>query len=50
MTLQVIRDQMQNMTERLFHQERVSNDLQQTLADLKEASSAAQGKKSKKSS
>jgi hypothetical protein len=50
MTLQVIRDQLQNMTERLFQQERVSNNLQQTLADLKEESSAAQGKKNKKSS
>ena len=50
MTLQAIRDQLQNMTERLFHQERATNDLQQTLADLKEASSAAKGKKSKKSS
>ena len=49
-TLQGIRDQLQNMTERLFHQERVSNDLQQTLADLKDESSAAQGKKSKKTS
>jgi pilus assembly protein FimV len=34
-TLQAIRDQLQNMTERLFQQERATNDLKQTIAELK---------------
>jgi len=34
-TLQAIRDQLQNMTERLFQQERTTNDLKQTIAELK---------------
>ena len=34
MTLQAIRDQLQNMTERLFQQERVTNDLKQTVVEL----------------
>ena len=50
MTMQVIRDQLQNMTERLFQQERTTNELQQTLAELKDDSSTSQGKKRKKSS
>ncbi len=50
MTLQAIRDQLQNMTERLFHQERATNDLQQTIAELKDDSSASGAEKSKKSS
>ena len=50
MTLQAIRDQLQNMTERLFHQERATNDLQQTIAELKDDSSASGTEKSKKSS
>ena len=50
MTLQAIRDQLQNMTERLFHQERATNDLQQTLAELKDDSNASAGKQNKKSS
>jgi hypothetical protein len=50
MTLQAIRDQLQNMTERLFHQERATNDLKQTIAELKDDSSASGAEKSKKSS
>jgi hypothetical protein len=50
LTLQAIRDQLQSMTERLFHQERATNDLKQTLADLKDDSSSSKGKKGKKSS
>jgi hypothetical protein len=50
MTLQAIRDQLQNMTERLFHQERATNDLQQTIAELKDGSSASGAGKNKKSS
>jgi tetratricopeptide (TPR) repeat protein len=34
-TLQAIRDQLQNMTERLFLQERTTIDLKQTIAELK---------------
>jgi tetratricopeptide (TPR) repeat protein len=48
MTLQAIRDQLQNMTERLFHQERATNDLQQTIAELKDGSSASEAGKNKK--
>ena len=48
--LSAIRDQLQNMTERLFHQERATNDLKQTLAELKDDSNTSKGKKSKKSS
>jgi len=36
MTLQAIRDQLQNMTERLFQQERTTNDLKQTISELKD--------------
>jgi tetratricopeptide (TPR) repeat protein len=50
LALQAIRDQLQNMTERLFYQERSTNDLKQTLAELKDDSSSSNGKKSKKSS
>jgi hypothetical protein len=50
MMMQTIRDQLQNMTERLFHQERATNDLKQTLTELKDDSSSSRGKKGKKSS
>ena len=50
MSLQAIRDQLQYMTERLFRQERATNDLQQTMAELLEAGRPAAGKNSKKSS
>jgi hypothetical protein len=36
-------NQLQNMTERLFHQERATNDLKQTLAELKDDSSSSRG-------
>jgi len=48
MTLQAIRDQLQNMTERLFHQERATNDLKQTIAELKDDSSVSGAGKNKK--
>ena len=35
-TLQAIRDQLQNMTERLFQQERNAIDLKQEIAELKD--------------
>jgi FimV-like protein len=50
MTLQAIRDQLQNMTERLFRQERAANDLQQTMAELKDAGGISAGNKGNKSS
>jgi FimV-like protein len=50
LTLQAVRDQLQNMTERLFNQERATNDLKQTLAELRDNNSSTRGKKSKKSS
>ena len=50
MTLQAIRDQLQNMTERLFRQERANNDLQQILTELKGDSNASASKQRKKSS
>ena len=50
MRLQAIRDQLQYMTERLFRQERATNDLQQTMAELQEAGRLAAGTKIKKSS
>ena len=40
----------QNMTERLFHQERATNNLKQTLTELKDDRSTSRNKKSKKSS
>jgi FimV-like protein len=48
MTLQAIRDQLQNTTERLFHQERSTSDLKQTIAELKgdNLPAAKNGKKS----
>lgn len=50
MTLQATRDQLQNMTERLFRQERATNDLQQILTELKGDSNASASKQRKKSS
>jgi hypothetical protein len=49
MTLQAIRDQVQNMTERLFQQERSTSDLKQTIAELKDDNLPV-AKNSKKSS
>jgi hypothetical protein len=49
MTLQAIRDQLQNMTERLFQQERSTSDLKQTIAELKDNNMPA-AKNRKKSS
>ena len=49
MTMQAIRDQLQNMTERLFCQERETNDLKQAITELNSENSASRSKKSKKS-
>jgi hypothetical protein len=50
MTLQAIRDQLQNMTERLFQQERNTNDLKQTVAELKDDNMPVAKNRKKKSS
>ena len=49
MTMQAIRDQLQNMTERLFCQERETNDLKQVITELNSENSASRSNKSKKS-
>jgi len=49
MTLQTIRDQLQNMTERLFHQERATNKLHKTLAEMN-SDSPETGREGKKNS
>jgi hypothetical protein len=50
MTLQAIRDQLQNMTERLFQQERSTNELTQTIAELKDDNMPVEKNRKKKSS
>ncbi len=50
MTLQSIRDQLQNMTERMFQQERATNDLQQTIAELSDETKASKAGKKNSSS
>jgi tetratricopeptide (TPR) repeat protein len=49
-TLQAIRDQLQHITERLFRQERETNELKQVIAELGKDDVAAGKKKNKKSS
>jgi tetratricopeptide (TPR) repeat protein len=49
-TLQSIRDQLQNITERLYQQERGTTDLRQTLTELRDQDDASRRKGNKKSS
>ncbi|MCP4470055.1 MAG: hypothetical protein GY815_05105 [Gammaproteobacteria bacterium] len=41
LTLQVIRDQLQNMTERLFRQERETHELHKSIVELSSESPAS---------
>jgi len=50
LALQAIRDQLQNMTERLFHQERETRELHRTIAEMSDDSQQSGAGKAKKSS